>query len=84
LTKEIAFIDKETSKALLIESMGISSEYEKEQVGIAKENVYFKKLINKYGSINSSLLYLLLELYIPILFFFNDKPFSSLPGFLVF
>ncbi|WNE41449.1 MAG: Vitamin B12 import ATP-binding protein BtuD [Mycoplasmataceae bacterium] len=84
LTKEIAFIDKETSKSLLVESMGLSSEYEKKQKDITKENDFFKKSINIYGSLNGSLLFLLSELYIPILFFVNNDPFSFLPGFLVF
>jgi ABC-type bacteriocin/lantibiotic exporter with double-glycine peptidase domain len=77
LTKETSSIYKEISNSILIESMGLSSHYQKSQTKIANEGIKIRNVINKLGSLNSSIYLLLLEIYIYIILLASSKPFSS-------
>lgn len=77
LTKEISSIYKEISNSVLIESMGLSSHYQKSQIKIANDGTKIRNIINKLSSLNSSIYLLLLEIYIYIILLTSSKPFSN-------
>lgn len=77
LSKDISLIDKEISKSLLIESMGLESSYEFYQRKITRNNDYLRTSIAKISSFNLALSFFLFEIYPFFVVYFSPYPFSS-------
>lgn len=77
LTREIAFIDKEVAKSILIESMGLSSHYQQLQREETATTTPVRVTINKLSSLNYAIYTLLVEIYLYIIIASSKKPFTG-------
>lgn len=77
LTKEVAFIDKEISKSILIESMGLTSDYQTLQRKVTASGTPVREAINKLSSLNVSFNTLLMEIYLYVVLAVSARPFTS-------